>query len=98
MSMALASACTSAKPTAPSSPTAVATKRVCGLDDINLAARSVVRLETSEATGSGFLLADGTVVTNAHVVGTSLSATIQFADGGSTEADVVGISDQFDIA
>lgn len=51
---------------------------------------SVVRIETEDGLGSGFVTAaDGTVVTNFHVIAGNSSATIHFADGKSF--DVIGV-------
>ena len=77
---------------------ALPTPKVCGLDEVNLAAQSVVRLETIRALGSGFLLPDGTLVTNAHVVGTVAFLDVQYADGSLDRAEVVGVSDLLDVA
>lgn len=51
---------------------------------------SVVRIETSNSMGSGFVAtADGTVVTNLHVLAGSTSAKVHFADG--RVFDVIGV-------
>ena len=72
--------------------------RVCGLDEINKAARSVVRLETPRGTGSGFLLLDGTIVTNEHVVRFAKSVSVEYADGTAAIADVRAVSTTLDLA
>lgn len=50
-------------------------------------------------TGSGWIYSgDGYVVTNAHVVEGSESVVVQFFDGTTAEADVVGVDEVQDVA
>ena len=59
-----------------------------------------VRSGSRRATGSGFVVDDGVVVTNAHVVG-HRSADVQVRvlhSGASTDADVLGLSTEDDLA
>ncbi len=79
-------------------PSPSATVRACGLDEITDAKRSVVRLESNEGTGSGFLLKNGTIVTNAHMVGYSQSLSVQFGDGTRTTASVFSVDETHDLA
>jgi len=56
--------------------------------------------EDGIATGSGFVLdADGTIVTNAHVVGTSKDVTVRFdEDDDPVKAEVLGTDASTDLA
>jgi len=55
--------------------------------------------EPVTALGSGFVIsADGYVVTNNHVIEGAESITVNFADGESLEASVVGTDPQTDVA
>ncbi len=52
-----------------------------------------------QSLGSGFVIsADGFVVTNNHVISEADAVTVNFADGTSLEATVVGSDDKTDIA
>ncbi len=65
---------------------------------------AVVAIRTPAGTGSGFIIdADGTVLTNAHVVGTFDKATVAVRSSGpvdtiSITADVIGVSEDADLA
>ena len=65
---------------------------------------AVVAIRTPAGTGSGFIIdADGTVLTNAHVVGTFDKATVAVQSPGpfdsiSITADVTGVSEDADLA
>ncbi len=56
--------------------------------------------DPSISTGSGFVIdSDGTVITNAHVVGESKDVTVGFTeDGDGVEAEVIGSDASTDIA
>jgi S1-C subfamily serine protease len=55
---------------------------------------------SGEATGTGFVIdTDGTIVTNAHVVGTSSTAKVRFDDGDTpVDATVIGRDPSSDLA
>ncbi len=60
---------------------------------------SVVTIFTSKGLGSGVVYkADGTIVTNAHVVGTSQTVQVAFADGRRTSGRVIASDTATDIA
>jgi S1-C subfamily serine protease len=62
-------------------------------------APSIVTIKTSEGLGSGVIWsANGVIATDAHVVGTSKSVTVTFADGKSMSASVVATDAVTDIA
>ena len=61
-------------------------------------AAPVVRVETSNATGSGFFVAPDTLLTNAHVVGGNSSVTIRRSGGTTSTARVTATSLNFDVA
>jgi S1-C subfamily serine protease len=60
--------------------------------------RSIVHVQTNDSAGSGFLVADSRVVTNAHVIGDALSATVWFSNGARRESRLVAIDEVLDIA
>jgi putative serine protease PepD len=64
------------------------------------ASPAVVSVRTNEGSGTGFLIdRDGTLVTNAHVVGTSKRVIVQFGpNGDSLDADVLGVDASSDLA
>ena len=64
------------------------------------ASPAVVSIRTSDGSGTGFLIDnDGTVVTNAHVVGTSDRVIVRFgADGRTIDAAVKGVDASSDLA
>jgi putative serine protease PepD len=64
------------------------------------AAPAVVSIKSGGGQGTGFLVnSDGTIVTNAHVVGTSSSVQVQFGeDGRSITGRVLGADESSDLA
>ncbi|MFL5874653.1 MAG: S1C family serine protease [Solirubrobacteraceae bacterium] len=64
------------------------------------ASPAVVSVRTRGATGTGFLFdRDGTLVTNAHVVGRSRQVAVRFgANGHSIAASVLGVDPSSDLA
>jgi putative serine protease PepD len=62
--------------------------------------RSVVSVQAGSASGTGFVVgSDGTVVTNAHVIGSNERARVRFGDGGrEVSADVLGTDPSTDLA
>ncbi|MEV4258516.1 trypsin-like peptidase domain-containing protein, partial [Spirillospora sp. NPDC049652] len=54
---------------------------------------------SGEGTGSGVILrADGTILTNAHVVSGARQVTVKFSDSRTAPAKVLGVDSQHDIA
>jgi putative serine protease PepD len=64
------------------------------------ASPAVASIQTGEGSGTGFLIEnDGTLVTNAHVVGESSSVRVKFGDDGKTvTGTVVGKDTSTDLA
>jgi putative serine protease PepD len=63
------------------------------------ASPAVASVRTSGGSGTGFLIdGEGTVVTNAHVVGKSQAVTVRFGDGATLDADVLGTDPSSDLA
>jgi putative serine protease PepD len=64
------------------------------------ASPSVVSVQTQTGSGTGFLVdSNGTIVTNAHVVGDSQQVRVRFEDGGDLhDAQVLGVDASVDIA
>jgi len=63
------------------------------------ASPAVVSVRTGSGSGTGFVVdADGTVVTNAHVVGDSESVELQFSDDRTATAEVRGVDPSSDLA
>jgi putative serine protease PepD len=63
------------------------------------ASPSVVAVRTDSGSGTGFVVdANGTLVTNAHVVGDASSVQIQFADDRTATARVAGVDSSSDLA
>jgi putative serine protease PepD len=60
----------------------------------------VVSVRAGSASGTGFVIrSDGTIVTNAHVVGSADTATVRFNDSGRlVKADVLGTDPSSDLA
>jgi putative serine protease PepD len=60
----------------------------------------VVSVRAGSASGTGFVVrGDGTIVTNAHVVGSADTATVRFNDSGRlVEAEVLGTDPSSDLA
>lgn len=60
---------------------------------------AVVYMETDTGSGSGIIIdANGYILTNAHVVADTNSATIKLADGRSLFGNVVGRDENIDVA
>src|SRR4051794_10076849 len=87
-------------PTVPASPALVGAKQTGDVAAIYAAAReSVVSIKTKEGSGSGFIVdANGTIVTNAHVVGTASTVQVQFADDQTVTGQVGGVDRSSDLA
>ena len=64
------------------------------------ASPSVVSVRTGEGSGTGFLVdSDGTIVTNAHVVGDNSEVQVRFEDDGELhDARVLGVDASTDLA
>jgi putative serine protease PepD len=64
------------------------------------ASPAVVSIRTGGGSGTGFLVdSNGTLVTNAHVVGTSDRVVVKFGpDGRSLDGDVLGVDQSSDLA
>jgi len=63
------------------------------------ASPAVVSIRTDSGSGTGFIVdTDGTIVTNAHVVGESDRVQIQFADDKTVTGDVGGVDTSSDLA
>ena len=63
------------------------------------ASRSVVAVKTQSGSGTGFVVdADGTLVTNAHVVGDATTVQLQFSDDSTATARVAGVDASADLA
>lgn len=60
--------------------------------------RSIVHVQTTDSAGSGFLLAGGRVMTNAHVIGDATLATVWFSNGARRESRLVALDEVLDIA
>ncbi|MQA29801.1 MAG: trypsin-like serine protease [Luteitalea sp.] len=59
---------------------------------------AVVAIQAGDARGSGFYIQPDTLLTNAHVVGSSSTVTVRRADGTTTYARVERLATQYDIA
>ena len=63
------------------------------------ASPAVVSIRTGGGSGTGFVVdTDGTIVTNAHVVGSSDSVQVQFSDDRTATATVEGVDRSSDLA
>jgi len=63
------------------------------------AREGVVSVRAGSGTGTGFVVdRDGTLVTNAHVVGSSNTVQVQFADDETAQARVAGVDRSSDLA
>ncbi len=60
--------------------------------------RSIVHVQTVDSAGSGFLMAGGRVMTNAHVIGDATTATVWFSNGARRESRLVALDEALDIA
>ena len=67
-------------------------------DVISQVMPAVVLVETSSGRGSAFFVSADTLLTNAHVVGSSSSVTIRRMGGETALARVASVAPQFDIA
>jgi putative serine protease PepD len=85
---------------AASAPALVGAKQTGDVAAIYAAARdSVVSIKTSSGSGTGFVIdASGTIVTNAHVVGSETTVQVQFADDKTTQGRVTGVDRSSDLA
>jgi len=59
---------------------------------------SVVLVRNDQGSGTGFMIDEGHVVTNAHVVGEASEAEIRFSEGQWTTGEVVGTDPHSDLA
>ncbi|ELY85930.1 S1C family serine protease [Natrinema altunense] len=59
---------------------------------------SVVMIRTGQGQGTGFVVDDAHVVTNAHVVGRSTAVDVRFTDGQWRSGSVVGTDPHSDLA
>ena len=60
---------------------------------------SVVSIQTNGGSGTGFVVnANGTIVTNAHVVGSASTVEVQFADDETETGRVMGVDRSSDLA
>jgi putative serine protease PepD len=86
--------------TVPAAPALVSGKQTGNVEAIYAAAReSVVSIKTEEGSGTGFVVdANGTIVTNAHVVGNASTVQVQFADDETTQGTVSGVDTSSDLA
>src|SRR5689334_3196430 len=63
------------------------------------ASPSVVTVKTQEGSGTGFVVnANGTLVTNAHVVGQAQTVQLLFSDESTATAQVTGVDPSKDLA
>jgi putative serine protease PepD len=64
------------------------------------ASKGVVSIQSTDGTGTGFVVdADGTIVTNSHVVGSDKRVKVRFGDSGKPlDAQVLGSDPSVDIA
>jgi putative serine protease PepD len=83
-----------------SGPVAVSAAQRGNVEAIYAAAsRSVVTVKTDEGSGTGFVVnSNGTLVTNAHVVGESQTVQVQFSDESTATAQVSGVDASKDLA
>ncbi|HEX6026340.1 MAG TPA: trypsin-like peptidase domain-containing protein [Solirubrobacter sp.] len=81
-------------------PAVVGAKQSGDVAAIYAAAReSVVSIRAGNSGGTGFVVdADGTIVTNAHVVGDESSVEVEFADDETMRATVAGVDPSSDLA
>ena len=63
------------------------------------ASPGVVSVRTGGGSGTGFVIdRDGTIVTNAHVVGDARTVEVQFANDATASARVAGVDESSDLA
>jgi putative serine protease PepD len=81
-------------------PALVGAKQEGDVAAIYAAAReSVVSIKTNDGSGTGFVVkSDGTIVTNAHVVGSASTVQVQFADDETATGEVRGVDRSSDLA
>lgn len=81
-------------------PALVGAKQTGDVAAIYAAARdSVVSISTNGGSGTGFVIdASGTIVTNAHVVGSASTVQVQFADDETLTGRVTGVDRSSDLA
>ncbi|HEX3702782.1 MAG TPA: trypsin-like peptidase domain-containing protein [Vicinamibacterales bacterium] len=65
---------------------------------VKAATPAVVTIETDSATGTGFFVAPGLVLTNRHVVDGASSMRVRFSDGGTSPAFVSSTASEADLA
>jgi S1-C subfamily serine protease len=88
-----------ASPKDPAVERAEAALRNASLEDvISLASPAVVSIETTTMRGSGFFVGQGTVVTNAHVVGNEGYVKVKLATGASFTGRVATSMPDYDLA
>ena len=77
----------------------ITSAKLSAQDDIKLYKKSVVVIETEDSRGTGFSIsADGTILTNHHVVEDEDSVTVAFPDDGLFNAVVVDTYPSIDLA
>ena len=69
-----------------------------GAPDPSSIVRAVVHVQTEASAGSGFVVSDRHVVTNAHVVGDASVATVWFSNGARREGQIVATDTRLDFA
>lgn len=83
----------------PAAPASEASLPLPSLEAIVKAATpAVVTIETASATGTGFFVAPGLVLTNTHVIDGASSMRVRFFDGGTSSAFVSSLSPDTDLA
>jgi S1-C subfamily serine protease len=65
---------------------------------VKAATPAVVTIETDIATGTGFFVAPGLVLTNRHVIDGTSSMRVRFSDGGTSPAFVSSTASEADLA
>jgi putative serine protease PepD len=91
---------TDSTPASSPAPAVVGAKQAGDVAAIYAAAReSVVSVKTNGGSGTGFVVdADGTIVTNAHVVANATDVEVEFADDETARASVTGVDTSSDLA
>ena len=69
-----------------------------GAPDPSSIVRAVVHVQTEASAGSGFVVSDRHVVTNAHVVGDASVATVWLSNGARREGQIVATDTRLDFA